>query len=46
VWTNDINQATYFLSNFRNHPQEYDFGTPVFEINIDNEKIMEVRKLR
>jgi hypothetical protein len=29
-----------------NHPQEYDFGTPVFEINIDNEKIMEVRKLR
>ncbi len=46
IWNNDINYSDYFLSNFRNHTEEYNFGTVVFQSNVGNEKIMEVRKLR
>lgn len=43
VWT-DIKSAKYYLMNFRWHPSDYDFGTTIFEIEVDNEKIMEVQK--
>ncbi len=46
VRNNNINTADYFLSNFRNHPQDYNFGTSVFQINAGGEKIMEVLKLK
>lgn len=46
VWTTDVKSANYYLTNFRWHPEECDFGTPVFQINVGNAKIMEVQKLK
>lgn len=46
LWTYDLKSADYFLTNFRYHPAEYDFGTPVFQIEVGSEKIMEVQKLK
>jgi hypothetical protein len=42
----NINEADYFLTNYRWHPQEYDFNNEVFTIIVDNQKIMSVFKLR
>lgn len=46
IWTYDIKSADYFLTNFRYHPQEFEYGIPVFQIVVKNEKIMEVQKLK
>ncbi len=46
VWTNNLGMANYFLTNFRNHPADFDFGTSVHQIKVGGEKIMEVIKLR
>lgn len=46
IWTYDLNSANYFLSNFRYHPEDYDYGTTVFQIEVGNEKIMEVQKIK
>lgn len=44
-WNNNQNVANYFLTNFRNHPQDFDIGTSVHKITVDGEKIMEIIKL-
>ncbi len=46
IWTYDSNSADYYLTNFRYHPADYDLGSSVFQINMGNEKIMEVQKLK
>jgi hypothetical protein len=40
-----INQADYFLTNYRWHPQSYPLNQEVFTITVDNQKIMSVFKL-
>lgn len=45
-WTYDLKSANYYLTNFRCHPTDFDFGTPVFQIKVRKEKIMEVQKLK
>ncbi len=40
-----INQADYFLTNYRYHPEEYPLNQEVFTIVVDNQKIMSVFKL-
>ena len=45
TWTYDRNAADYYLTNFRLHPTDYNYGPSVFEIEVGNEKIMEVQKL-
>ncbi len=42
----DINSGNYFITNFRNHPQDYDIPNSVFQIQVRGEKIMEAFKLR
>jgi hypothetical protein len=42
----DINQANYFLTNYRWHPQPYQLANEVYSISIDNQKIMSIFKLR
>lgn len=46
IWTNNPGTANYFLTNFRNHPDDFGFGTSVHKIKVGGEKIMEVIKLR
>jgi hypothetical protein len=46
IWTYDLNSANYFLSNFRYHAADYDYGKTVFQIEVGNEKIMEVQKIK
>lgn len=46
IWTNNMGMANYFLTNFRNHPDDFDFGTSIHQIKVGDEKIMEVIKLR
>ncbi|MFY9308892.1 MAG: glycosyltransferase family 39 protein [Bacteroidia bacterium] len=46
IWTNNLGAANYFLTNFRNHPDDFDFGASVHQIKVGGEKIMEVIKLR
>lgn len=46
VWTNNLNEANYFLTNFRNHPDDFDFGASIHQIKVGDEKIMEVIKLK
>lgn len=46
VWTYDPKSADYFLTNFRYHPADYDYGNPVFQIKVKNEKIMEIQKIK
>jgi hypothetical protein len=41
-----INHADYFLTNYRWHPEAYDFNNEVFTITVYNQKIMSVFKLR
>lgn len=45
-YTDDINVANYFLGNYRWHIQEYTIGSFFYKIEVDNEKILEIRKLR
>ena len=42
----NINDADYFLTNYRWHPESYDFNNEVFTITVDNQKIMSVFRLR
>lgn len=42
----NVSNADYFLTNYRWHPQAYDFNNEVFKIIVDNQKIMSVFKLR
>lgn len=44
-WNNNQAVANYYLTNFRNHPQDFDIGTSVHKITVDGEKIMEIIKL-
>lgn len=46
VFTYDRSSADYFLSNFRWHPGDFNFGKSVYQINVGDEKIMEVLKLK
>ena len=41
-----VDQADYFLTNYRWHPQEYFLHQEVFTVNVDNQKILSVFKLR
>jgi hypothetical protein len=41
-----INQADYFLTNYRWHPESYPLNQEVFTIAVDNQKIMSVFKMR
>jgi len=42
----NVSNADYFLTNYRWHPQAYDFNNEVFTIIVDNQTIMSVFKLR
>jgi hypothetical protein len=42
----DINQADYFLTNYRWHPQPYPLANEVYTVSVDNIKILSVFKLR
>jgi hypothetical protein len=42
----EINEADYFLTNYRYHPEEYPLNQEVFKIIVDNQKIMSVFKMR
>lgn len=50
MFSNDYSKGPksvkYFLTNFITHPDDYDFGTSVFQVKVGNEKILEVLKLR
>ncbi len=46
VRVDNIQSADYFLSNFRSHPTDYNFGTSIYQIDVGGEKIMEVLKLK
>ncbi|OPY84487.1 MAG: hypothetical protein A4E71_02645 [Smithella sp. PtaU1.Bin162] len=41
-----VDQADYFLTNYRWHPQEYFLHQEVFTVRVDNQKILSVFKLR
>jgi hypothetical protein len=43
-YTDNAAEAVYFLSNYRSHPEEYDFGTDVFSVRVDGLKILTVQK--
>ena len=45
-WKKDVEEADYYLTNFRYHPNEYEIGHSVFNIKVGGEKIMEVYKLK
>lgn len=45
-WKTNYNEANYFLTNFRNHPQDFEMGSVIHEIKVDGEKIMGIIKLR
>lgn len=45
-WKMDVEEADYYLTNFRYHPNEYEIGHSVFNIKVGGEKIMEVYKLK
>jgi hypothetical protein len=42
----NINQANYFLTNYRWHPQPYQLTNEVYSITVDNQKILSIFKLR
>ena len=42
----NINQANYFLTNYRWHPLPYELTNEVYSITVDNQKILSVFKLR
>jgi hypothetical protein len=42
----EINEADYFLTNYRYHPEEYPLNQEAFTIAVDNQKIMSVFKMR
>ena len=42
----NMQQADYFLTNYRWHPQPYKLTNEVYSISVDNQKIMSVFKLR
>ena len=42
----NIQQADYFLTNYRWHPEPYQFPNEVYSISVDNQKILSVFKLR
>lgn len=42
----NVRNADYFLTNYRWHPQAYEFNSEIFTIIVDNQKIMSVFKLR
>lgn len=46
IWNNDLSSSNYFLTNYRNHPQDYDFGNPTFEIKANGERVLDVFKLK
>ena len=45
-FTYDFNEANYFLTNFKLHPNDYTFGTSFYKIELGDTKIMEVIKLK
>ncbi len=45
-YTDDIKEADYFLNNARWHLQEYTIGRLFYKIEVDNEQILEIRKLK
>lgn len=40
-----IQQADYFLTNYRWHPEAYDLNNEVFTVTVENQKILSVFKL-
>lgn len=44
--TTDIDQADYFLTNYRWHPQPYQLTREVYTISVGNQKILSLFKLR
>lgn len=45
-YTDEINEANYFLIDIRWYPLEYTKGSLFYKIDVDNENILEVRKLK
>jgi hypothetical protein len=47
-YVDDVNQATYFISNYRFHPENYDYppGHKIFTIRVMNSDICSVWKLK
>ena len=45
IFSKDLKQSDYFLSNYRWHKKEYDFGKEVYSIKVGGAKIMTVRRM-
>jgi hypothetical protein len=41
-----LKDATYFLGDFRHHPQDYPLGGEFYSINVNRARILAVRKMR
>lgn len=46
LYVDDEREATYFVSNYRDHPGEYDYVDEFFSIKVGGARIMVVYKLR
>lgn len=45
-YTNKIDDADYFLSNYPGYPEEYQYKNEFFSVRVDNAKILVIYKLR
>ncbi len=45
-FTDDINEARYFVTNYRGHPQDFPYANEVFNVTIDGAKIASVFLLK
>jgi len=42
----DSAEATYFMTNWRNHPQDYPFGNVYYDLRVLNSSVLRVYKLK
>jgi hypothetical protein len=45
TFTDDIQQARYFIASYRAHPQDYPYSNEVFNVGVDGAKLASVFKL-
>ncbi len=45
-FTNDFDAARYFITNYRNHPQDYPYPNEVFNVTVDGAKLVSVYRLK
>jgi len=45
-FTQDIGKAKYFITNYRDHPQDYPYPNEVFNVTVDGAKLVSVFQLK